>query len=103
MIYVLRDVKKISHIRFVYPANNWNLNGSIGQVTVFLVLRTVVFFGKTESDLIGIKIVHESRAGLSWHKFEMQIVYEVEFAICVPSVLVPLAEGPNIRFVLEFP
>jgi hypothetical protein len=45
--------------------------------------------------------VHESCAGLSWRKLETQIFYEVEFAICVPYVLVSLVEVPNTRFVLD--
>jgi hypothetical protein len=55
---------------------------------------------KTEkNDLIGIKIVHETCAGLSWPKLEMQIFHEVEYAIFVQSVLVSLAKGPNTKSV----
>jgi hypothetical protein len=35
-----------------------------------------------------------------WRKLEM-VFHEVQFAICVPSVLVSLVEGPNTSFVLE--
>ena len=55
------------------------------------------FFGKRRSDLIGIKIVHESCAGLSWRKLEMQLFHEVEYAIFVPCVLVSLVEGLNTK------
>jgi hypothetical protein len=69
-------------------------------------LKPCLFFrqwlvGKRKGDLIGIKIVLESFAGLSWRKLEMLILYEVEFALYVPSVLVSLVEGLNARFVLD--
>jgi hypothetical protein len=60
-----------------------------------------VFLGKGINYFIEIKIFHESCAGISWRKLEFQIVCEVEFAICVPSVLVSLDEGPNTRFFLH--
>jgi hypothetical protein len=54
--------------------------------------------GKRNSDTIGIKIIHESSAGLSWRKLEIQIIYEMEYAICVQPVVVLLVEGLNTKF-----
>jgi len=74
------------------------LNISIVQVIVFLILQTVAFWEKGKNDLIGIKIVYETCVGLSWLKLEIQIVGEVEFAVCFQSVFVSLVEGkiPNL-------
>jgi hypothetical protein len=79
--------------------NRRALKVSIAQVNVFLILRTV-FSRENGKMTTRIKIVHESLAGIRWRKLEFQIVCEVEFAVCVPSVLVSLVEGPNTRFVL---
>ena len=57
--------------------------------------------GKRKNDLTGIKIVHESCAGLRWRKLEMQILCEVEFAIYALSVLVSRDEELNTKFVLD--
>jgi hypothetical protein len=44
------------------------------------------------SDFIGIKVVHELFVELSWRKLKIQIMCEVEFAICCQSILVSLVE-----------
>jgi hypothetical protein len=54
---------------------------------------------KKKSDVIGKKMFHELCAGLSWRNLEMQIFEEVEYAICVQSVLQSLGEGSNTKSV----
>jgi len=71
---------------------------SIVQIIVFLILQRVAIWEKGKNELVGIEIVHESCVGLSWRKLEIQILCEVEFAVCGQSVLVSLVEGliPNL-------
>jgi hypothetical protein len=71
---------------------------SIVQIIFFVILQRVAFWEKGKNELVGIKFVQESCAGLSWRKLEIQIVCKVEFAICGQSVLASLVEGliPNL-------
>jgi len=79
-------------------SNHCASNVSVVQVIFFLILQRVAFWEKGKNELVGINVVHESCVGLSWRKLEIQILCEVEFAVCGQSVLVSLVEGliPNL-------